>query len=919
MNYRLIISLITCWLALAVPAQAQSLTNKYTEERPVVIVCDWDKPPYEFLNDRGEPAGSNIDIIKAVMKELGLPCKFVMKEWSIALRTFARGNADIILANARRYRLDDYAVSENIVNYNRICVAMVGDSTNMITMKQLEREGAVFKPSDYSAQYFKDGDSLSISSIEFQTPKVALMGVSNGDYKYFVWGEEPLKWKIKELNLQNISLNDVGIPISEIHFVGRDRQLIEEVDDQFSRLKQSGEVATIQSRWMHPERAESGSTPLAVLIIVVTLLCAALIYGLSRLTKAHVKVATRHFSELNDMMVKALHMGNFKIMEYDIANDRMTNHYGNILPENGMTLAEFTSKIHPDQREEFTEKMRLLMSGRERRFELDKRWNAGSDEAPQWLNFNGHAISEKGLDGRPAYIINAIHDVTREVEEDQAACELVVKYERLANIPFMGLAFYDKDGWLIDINDSMKRIFGFSDDSTESRRHWESMNMFDTDLLHNVYQSDDRDDLIVCRHLVNPDMNIDRFIEFSVTPLFDMEGEIANYLISAFDITNDRNYDHGMHQMNHERKDLKQNIAWQKLRLAYLLEKSTRFLIHTDIARQEIAVFRSPDEPEYVHSFGKFLDMLSPSEREDMARLLADNISSGTHEQIVHLVRRPDNGPETVLHITFHPVTDDGGHIVGREGIAVNITVVDMARRNLAEKTREANESVSRKSGFMASMTHELRTPLNAIVGFTTVIEALGDSPERAEYVRIIRNSSDMLQRLINDIIEASNISEGIAMPVKPQKVDFAEAFEEICLTLQQRVQSPTVQFWKENPYQHLYTTVDTSRIHQILTNFVTNAVKFTTEGHIHVGYRYEKHGLHLYCEDTGKGIPKDKQTAIFRRFVKLDEFVQGTGMGLAICKSIAESCGGTIGVKSDGPDTGSTFWVWIPCERQLT
>ena len=115
------------------------------------------------------------------------------------------------------------------------------------------------------------------------------------------------------------------------------------------------------------------------------------------------------------------------------------------------------------------------------------------------------------------------------------------------------------------------------------------------------------------------------------------------------------------------------------------------------------------------------------------------------------------------------------------------------------------------------------------------------------------------------------------------------------------------------------------ARIQQIITNFVTNAVKFTREGHIRVGYRLErpKHTaaspqegqLYIYCEDTGAGIPKDKQQEVFKRFVKLDEYVQGTGLGLNICKSIAERCGGTIGVESDGPATGSTFWVRIPCE----
>ena len=90
--------------ATAIRSTAQQLSDTYTKQRPVVIVCDWDKAPYEFLNNNGQPSGSNIDVMQAVMKELNLPCRFVMKDWSIALKTFERGDADIILANARRYR-----------------------------------------------------------------------------------------------------------------------------------------------------------------------------------------------------------------------------------------------------------------------------------------------------------------------------------------------------------------------------------------------------------------------------------------------------------------------------------------------------------------------------------------------------------------------------------------------------------------------------------------------------------------------------------------------------------------------------------------------------------------------------------------------------------------------------------------------
>lgn len=912
-----VLLLLSIYILSTTVSEAQSLSDKYNAQRPVIIVCDWDKPPYEYLDDKGQPSGSNVDVLNAVMRELNIPCKFVMKEWTIALKTFERGDADIILANAHRYRKEPYVVSENIVNYNRLKVAMHSDSVGMVSLKQLEREGAVFKQGDYSAYYFMDGDSLNSTHLEFQAPKAALMGLINGDYKYYIWGEEPLKWKIKELNLEGITLNDVGLPISELHIVGRDRQLVEEIDDQYSRLKQSGEISVLQNKWFHPERIQDETKPFAFYVVITALLFIVFIYLFNRLARAHVRASTRQSTELNEMMYKALHMGNFIVMEYDIRNDRFTNKYGQVLPDKGLTLEEFTLRIHPDQQKEFRQKMQSLMDGRERRFELDKRWNAGTDDEPTWLIFSGHAISELDNDGRPAYIVNAIHDVTHELEEDKAARDLVHKYQVLSNIPFVAMSFYDKEGFLIDLNDRMKDLLGISDDNPDSKRFWETVSMFDAPPFKGVFTAEERNDMLFCQHMEYQALGLNEYIECHILPLFNADGEIVNYFISAFDVTCDRNRDSENHKIEREYRAIKQRISQQHERLKYLLVNSERFLMRSNIRQETISFFRSPETPEYTHSFEKFLNMIVEQDRDSIRSILYDTVTKTPRHSTIHMALPSEGLTGTVFDISFNPILNSEGEVIGHEGISSDITIFDDTCKKLEEETRLAADSVKLKSGFMASMTHELRTPLNAIVGFTGVLEALGDSTERAEYVRIIRNSSDMLQRLINDIIEVSSMTEG-SITIKKEKVNFAAAFEDICMTLEQRVQEPGVTFIKENPYESFMTSLDIERIQQVLTNFVANAVKFTREGHIKVGYRYEREGLYLYCEDTGAGIPKEKQKMIFERFVKLDEFVQGTGMGLAICKSIAESSQGEIGVISEGTDKGSTFWVWIPCERLL-
>ena len=245
------------------------------------------------------------------------------------------------------------------------------------------------------------------------------------------------------------------------------------------------------------------------------------------------------------------------------------------------------------------------------------------------------------------------------------------------------------------------------------------------------------------------------------------------------------------------------------------------------------------------------------------------------------------------------------------------------AQQLLRQERSRAEDSGRMKSAFLANMTHEIRTPLNAIVGFSGLLQVVEDSKERHEFIRIIRNNCDMLLRLINDILEASSMGQSLA--IEPEPVDVSCVFDDICQTLAQRVQEPGVEFQKVNPYTSCMAHIDKGRLQQLLTNFVTNAVKYTHQGHIKVGYRKESRrqenesmveGLYFYCEDTGTGIPKDKQDSVFQRFVKLNDFVQGTGLGLSICKAIVEKCGGQIGVTGD-EGVGSTFWFWIPLEMK--
>ena len=226
-----------------------------------------------------------------------------------------------------------------------------------------------------------------------------------------------------------------------------------------------------------------------------------------------------------------------------------------------------------------------------------------------------------------------------------------------------------------------------------------------------------------------------------------------------------------------------------------------------------------------------------------------------------------------------------------------------------------AEESNRLKSAFLANMSHEIRTPLNAIIGFSGILANIEDEDNKDEYISIIENNNTLLLQLINDILDISKIEAG-TLEFRYSNVDLNQLMEEIKNVLESRVESKGLKFIKKTPLSSCIVYTEKNRLTQVINNFLTNAIKFTSKGSITLGYEPRDSELFFYVKDTGCGIPSDQKEAVFGRFVKLNSFKQGTGLGLSICQTIVERLGGRIGVDSE-EGKGSVFWFSIPYENK--
>ena len=218
----------------------------------------------------------------------------------------------------------------------------------------------------------------------------------------------------------------------------------------------------------------------------------------------------------------------------------------------------------------------------------------------------------------------------------------------------------------------------------------------------------------------------------------------------------------------------------------------------------------------------------------------------------------------------------------------------------------QAEESNRLKTSFVANISHEIRTPLNAIVGFADLLQD-ADEAERNEYLKIIKNNTDMLLGLVNDVLDLSRL-ESDSFSVILEDCDLSECCQNAQERIRHRVQ-PGVKLGFTASDDHFILKTDDLRLQQLLNNLLSNAVKFTEQGEINLDYRVDRENRQVVftVTDTGCGIPLDKQEVIFDRFAKVNEFIPGAGLGLPIARTIAIRLGGTLTVDPDY-DKGARF-----------
>ena len=493
-----------------------------------------------------------------------------------------------------------------------------------------------------------------------------------------------------------------------------------------------------------------------------------------------------------------------------------------------------------------------------------------------------------------------------------SAHEALDRSERLLrniyqNIP-VGIELYDKDGYLVDLNDRNLEMFGVA-----KKEDVLGINMFENHLIPEKMREKMRKredvsfslmyDFSKLKGLYTSKKSGSLNLLTKVTTLYDAQNNLINYLLISLDRT-------------------EATEAYNQIQ-----EFKNFFTLVGDYAQVGYAHFNALTYEGYGldswyenvgEEIGTPLSQIigvhshfHPEDRDLMLAFFSDVIAGKrTHLRNDMRIRRADGHYTwTRVNVLVRNYSPQEGMI---EMICINYDITELkeTEAKLIKAKDKAEESDRLKSAFLANMSHEIRTPLNAIVGFSNLLAYAQEEGERAQYIGIVEENNELLLQLISDILDLSKIEAG-TFDFVYDRVDVRQLCEDIVTSLRVKVPSGVDLCIVPN-LPECWVNSDKNRLRQVISNFVNNAFKFTPSGKITVGYILRDGEVEIFVTDTGVGIEKEKQKQIFDRFVKLNSFAHGTGLGLSICKSIVEQIGGHIGVNSEFGN-GSRFWFTHP------
>ena len=920
---RLSLLLFVAFLSLTTMAAKSDSTRVYTEQNPLVYEDAWDLWPYAFFNDNGEPDGFNIDLIRLIMKELNIPYIIKLRPQQQAFEDLRDRKSDLMLGLAVGFH-DQYGL------YGNNAITLFTQSVAAPkTFRDLGKEGikVIVNPNSMSYHLMIDY-GWEENAIPSSDLREVIQQVSAHEDGQIVWNTLSLKWLMNRYHIDNLQLTPVNMPHGEYKFMSNDQQLLDRLDEAYTKLYTADKITPLQDKWFYPERLKP-ETPQWIwyaLGIALLLIVFASAYAISYRIQSN-KLNRQNLMR-NRRLALILQTSQVRIWTYDIVKDQFAWCNDNGQVAYTYSMEEFSQRYSPEDSARLKAALNRLAKGTKNNKEEEltlslraKDVEGGDTDLRDY--YIVLSVLRRDKEGKPRVIIGTKKDVTKESQHKRDENDRALRYWSIFYTPIVGIMYFDKEGKIVNINPkacemfrceaeeiiaekaSIRDILGIGDMSLESLDGFYATHIIDLDKIPDEE-----------RTIKSIKAKGKLYNEFKLMTVYDDSEELLGIFAFARDITT---LVSGFDQEQERQREINEVTGvldnYGNALNATISDTDIR-LIRYSPGSHTLTIFNGTDKIQHRLTQTRCMALVGENSKRAAMRLLTDmdDRADKVIEHNIQTALRAKGGKTLTLYFKLKPNYDKDGNVKEYLGLLRDISELMAIERQMAIETAKVQEVENTKNSFVKNMVQDIKEPMNTVMGYVSQIGEKAPTDNEEELCQGIAQNADYLLHLIDNILYLSRL-EARMVDIKKEPCNFAEIFEEQCATGWMKYKNAETRYIVENPYEQLTIDIDAGNLGQAIAQIAANAAQHTKSGVVKARYDYIGRRLIISIDDTGEGIPAEQLDKIKQEQPGGAHTTKG--LGLAITKELISQMEGTLEIMSE-EGSGTTVYITIPCHASV-
>ncbi len=898
--------------------ESKSLKKHYTKEKPLIYEDYWDLWPYSYIDDYGQPVGYHIDLVKKLLGDLNIPYEIHLKSSNRVLEDIYSGKADLMISVFREDR-DSIGTwgNKNIALFRQGMLSAMGENREISRIEDIEDHNVVMRESSLVYKYVKE---LGLDKHVISVPDVKpyIFEAAETNKSIIIWNYVSLKFIKEKYNLNNLVLTPLNSVTAPSRFLGNDSLLISRLDEAFAKIDQR-HLNEMRNKWIYPELQNTGIPNYAwnifwlVLIIGITIFIGSLV--INRL----LRISFINRGEILDVMNTVMDITGIQIHIYDTNKQLIYIFAKNGKLERKINSADYLGEFTRKSVNHIDKTRMNIINGKyiSKSLIIEKKTN--DNKQFFFMTMTKCHLKQKNK----SHILITLREISIEEQSRRNLANAYHRYHAAMEPPLVDHVVTNKEGNMLRGNANFFRTFGINNPAKfktlnisikdipslcfydlKSNKPMRSVTIFDLD---KVDRTEPFKDLITRRGKM--------YWDVQGYPSYNEKGEIAGLTISGRDVTDivknyrkQKQYIADNNQINdYLRLYLNElNIAFRSIHIvqAEYFPESHIFTVKRSIWKKQMEMglldamaIIKPEDRDHTLAMMRLLD-----------KKLNEDVKLQTHINIKNIVKN------RWIEILFKPVLDYKGNVTHYIGTIQDRTNEETSFDKLIKENKSAVEADNLKSAFIANMHQQISTPLNAVISYANILSHIHDANDTQMYINEIKNNTDQLITLIDDILTLSRIDADMEI-FKTEKTDFKNIIESNYRLLVMQYKHPKVACSLTGNYERLVLDIDGTHIMTIFKYLFSNSLRTTNSGWVNCRYMYRNSELIITIEDTGIGISTDKlDNAFVQTFTTNEGDKYNSGLTYTICKELVQRMGGHIEI-STYPQQGTYIWIGIPCK----